>query len=140
MNQNAGSCRTNVRLLVLGSVLTILTGCGGTAPPDCSAATALAVAPQTGTADHAAAPPGNQVSFVGQDMPPASCPPTPGAPRMDLKWSVSDPVNVTIGNIQGVDYGVATCKNATAGAVTVTASGNNTLKMPITGTAALTCK
>ena len=138
MNQNAGSC-TNVRLLVLGSVLTILTGCGGTAPPDCSIAVALAVAPQSGTADHAAAPPGNQVSFVGLDMAPASCPPTPGAPRLDLKWFVSDP-NVTIGNTQGVDYGVATCKNATTGAVMVTASGTNKLKMPITGTAALTCK
>ncbi|HEY6968831.1 MAG TPA: hypothetical protein VJA94_06495 [Candidatus Angelobacter sp.] len=115
-------------------------GCGGTAPPDCSVAVGLKVAPQTATADHSAAPPGNQISFVALDMPPASCPPTPGAPRLDLTWSVSDPGNVTIGNTQGVDYGVATCKNASANPATVTAAGTNKLKMPINGTASLTCK
>ena len=115
-------------------------GCGGTSPPDCSVAVALAVAPKTATADHSAAPPGNQISFVALDMPPASCPPTPGAPRLDLTWSVSDSGNVTIGNTQGVDYGVATCKNATANPATVMATGRNKLNMTITGTATLTCK
>lgn len=128
-------------LLLLAVLMAVCgAGCGGTSPPDCSVAVALAVAPQTATADHSAAPPGNQISFVGLDMPPASCPPTPGAPRLDLTWSVSDPGNVTIGNTQGVDYGVATCKNATASPVTVTATGTNKLKMPITGKAMLTCK
>jgi hypothetical protein len=140
MNQNAGNYCTNIRLLVLGFVLALAAGCGGTSPPDCSVAVALAVAPQTATADHLAAAPGNQISFVAGDVAPNGCPPTPGPLRFDLKWSVSDPVNVSIGNTPNVDYGVATCKNATAGPVTVTASGTNKLNMPITGTASLTCK
>jgi|SRR5262245_35036959 len=137
-----GPCVTyKFDLLFVLLMLTITPGggCGGTSPPDCSIAPALAVAPQTATADHLAAPPANQISFVGQDMPPPSCPQTPGAPRQDLKWSVSDP-NVTIGNTPGVDYGVATCKKATASAITVDAMGTNKLNMTIMGKASLTCK
>jgi hypothetical protein len=144
MKQNATTVRNNLyrTLSALISLIVLLivfsAGCGGGAP-DCSVALALSVAPPTATADHLASPPGNQVSFVGADAPPPGCPPTPGAIRPDLKWSVSDPVNVAIGNTQGVDYGVATCKNATAGAVTVTATGTNQRNATITGTAMLTC-
>lgn len=107
---------------------------------DCSVALALAVAPATASADHLAASPGNKVQFVAGDQPPPGCPPTPGPVRADLKWTVSDPVDVTIGNTQGVDYGVATCNNATAGPVTVTATGLNSKGATITGTAMLTCR
>ena len=62
---------------------------------------------------------------MGSDQPPVGCPPTPGAIRTDLKWTVSDPANVSIGNTQGMDYGLATCNNAGAGVVTVTATGAN---------------
>jgi len=127
-------------LFVLLLTITLNWGCGGVAPPDCSVAAGLAVAPQSASADHLAAPPGNQISFVGSDTPPPSCPPTPGAPRQDLTWSVSDPGHVTIGNTKGVDYGVATCKIATSAVVTVTATGSNKLDMSITGNASLTCK
>jgi hypothetical protein len=126
-------------LLVIVVLIVFITGCGSS-KVDCTVAVALGVAPLTAGADHLASAPGNQVSYVAIDLVPDSCTPLPGPPRMDLKWSVSDPVNVTIGNTQGVDYGVATCKNATAGPVTVTAAGTNRLGAPITGTATLTCK
>lgn len=143
MKQNATIARCNLHrtptaLLVIASLIVLITGCGSSI--DCSVAKALDVSPQTATANHAAAPPGNQVSFVASDAPPASfCPPTPGPIRMDVKWSVSDPVNVTIGNTLNVDYGVATCKNATAGPITVTATGTNKRGATITGTAQLMC-
>ena len=121
-------------LLVLVSA-----GCGGTSH-DCTVARGLDVAPQSATADHAAAPPGNKVSFVGADSVVPGCIPTPGPIRFDLKWSVSDTVNTTIGNTSNVDYGVATCINATPAPVTVTATGTNRLGSTITGTATLTCK
>jgi hypothetical protein len=116
------------------------TGCGGRSSPDCSIATALAIAPTTATADHLAAAPGNKISFVAGNALPNGCPPQPGPLRQDLKWSVSDPANVSIGNTLNVDYGVATCINATPAPVTVTASGPNRLGATITGSSSLTCK
>jgi hypothetical protein len=130
-------------LLILSLFLCLAmfnTGCGGTAPPDCTVAVRLAVAPQTATADHLAAPPGNKITFVGADVPPDGCPPTPGPIRLDLKWSVSDPVNVTIDSTQGVNNGTATCVNATPAPVTVTATGTNRLGTTISGTATLSCR
>jgi hypothetical protein len=115
-------------------------GCGGHSAPDCSVAVALFVAPNAATADHLAAPPGNKITYVGGNVPPAGCPPQPSPLRLDLKWSVSDSTNVSIGNTPNVDYGVATCINATPTPVTVTASGPNGLGATITGTATLTCK
>ncbi|MGZ4900906.1 MAG: hypothetical protein ACXV8X_14710 [Candidatus Angelobacter sp.] len=126
---------------LLALLLIVLSaGCGGHSQPDCSLAVALAVAPPTATADHLAAAPGNKISFVASDVSPAGCIPTPGPLRLDLKWSVSDPANVSIGNTQNVDYGVATCINATPAPVTVTATGTNKNGATITGTATLACK
>ena len=120
------------------SVTVASTGCGG--GTDCSLAKSLNILPSSASADHLAASPGNKVSFIGLDAIPPGCPATPGPPRTDLKWSVSDPPDVTIGNIANVDYGVATCVNAAPGIVTVTATGKNTAGNTISGTAALTCK
>ena len=119
------------------------TGCGGStgaSSHDCSVAQALDILPNSASADHTAAPPGNKASFNGFDAIAPGCPLTPGPLRTDLKWSVSDPTDVTIGNTANVDYGVATCVNATPGAVTVTATGPNTAGNTISGTATLTCK
>jgi hypothetical protein len=113
--------------------------CGGSAAPNCALATALTVSPSVATGDHTAASPGNQTQFLGFDQVVPGCPPPPSF-RTDLTWTVSDPVNVTIGNTPGPNNGMATCINATAGAVTVTASGLNIQGATITGTAAPTCK
>jgi hypothetical protein len=121
-------------------LIALSSGCGGHSTPDCSVAVALGVIPSTATADHLATAPGNKVSFFASDVSPAGCIPTPGPIRQDLKWSVSDPANASIGNTQTVDDGVATCVNAAAAPVTVTASGTNTRGATITGTSALTCK
>ena len=116
-------------------------GCGGGhTTPDCSTAVALGIGPNTATADHLAAPPGNKISFVASDELPVGCIPRPGPLRLDLKWSVSDTTNVTIGNTPNVDYGVATCVNATPAPVTVTATGPNERGATISGTATLACR
>jgi hypothetical protein len=131
------------KICVLLPLLVIaVAGCGGKTQMqvNCGVALQLSVAPQSATADHAAASPGNKTSYVAADAPPPGCIPTPGPLRTDLKWSVSDTVNTTIGNTPKVDYGVATCINATPSPVTVTAAGPNSLGATITGTATLTCK
>lgn len=142
MKHNATIVRYNLHrmlpaLLLIASLIVLIAGCGSSI--DCSVAVSLDVFPQAATANHLAAPPGNQVSFLAGDVFPASCPPTPGPIGIPVQWSVSDPLNVTIGNTQGVDSGVATCKNATAGPITVTATGTNTRGATTTGTATLTC-
>jgi hypothetical protein len=124
----------------LALLIGLSAGCGGHSAPDCSVATALGVIPNTATADHLAATPGNKISFFGSDILPNGCIPQPGPFRTDLKWSVSDPANVSIGNTPNVDYGVATCINATPSPATVTATGTNRLGDTISGTATLTCK
>ena len=134
---NHGASRTSFLLPLLLVIFCI--GCGGKSRVDCTPLD-LSVAPQTATADHAAAAPGNQISFIAFDGLRPGCPPTPGPIRTDLKWSVSDTVNTKIGNTLNVDYGVATCINATPSPVTVTATGTNGLGATIRGTATLACK
>jgi hypothetical protein len=134
--KNAGACQFSFLFLLL---IIFCIGCGGKSQVDCTPLD-LAVSPQTATADHAAAAPGNQISFIAFDGLRPGCPPTPGPIRTDLKWSVSDTVNTKIGNTLNVDYGVATCINATPSPVTVTATGTNGLGTTIMGTATLTCK
>lgn len=129
--------------LVCMMVAAGLTGCGGSSNPDCTV-TSLNLAPPSGTANHLSASPGNKVQFAGFDSLqslPSGCVTVAitQASRPDLKWTVSDAANVTIGNTQNVDYGVATCVNAAPGPVTVTASGLNGKGATITGTASLTC-
>lgn len=140
-------CLISISLALVAGLTAIagLAGCGGRTSVDCTTATALSISPASATADHAAAAPGDQMVFVGFDdlstRPPA-CGPVNilQAQRQDLKWTVSDPANVTIGNTLNVDYGKATCVNATAAPVTVTASGLNTKGATITGTSTLSCK
>lgn len=134
------NCALGLLLLPALTLILLSAGCGGSSPPDCSTALALGVLSSSPAADHLAAPPGNKVSFFGFDVLPAGCPPTPGPIRPDLHWTVSDTANVTIGNTANVDYGVATCINATPAPATVTATGTNQRGATISGTATLTCK
>jgi hypothetical protein len=133
-----------LHLLIFLLIPASLTGCGSGSLMNCTA-TSLTVDPPTATADHLAASPGNQVQFSGFNnlgSLPSSCHAIPltVALRTDLKWTSSDPVNVTIGSTQGVDYGLATCKNPTVGPVTITATGPNAANATISGSAMLTCK
>ena len=117
----------------------VLLGCGGKSTTVCKI-TAFRVDPPTATVNHTAAPPGNTQHFDAfQTAAPAGCAFTL-ANLTTATWTVSDPVNVTIGaTSQDPAFGTATCKNATAGAVTVTAkvpAGDGT---NLTNTASLTC-
>jgi hypothetical protein len=116
----------------------VLLGCGGKNTTMCKI-NSINVSPATATVNHAAAPPGNTqhfdafiasepsgCAFILSNLPNAT-------------WSVSDPVNVSIANPPDPAFGTATCKAATAGAVTVTATvpaGDGT---NVTNNASLTC-
>jgi hypothetical protein len=117
-----------------------LVGCGGKTPTTACHLTGVAVFPQTATIDYTALPPGNTQHFSAFAT---SASPGCGFQLRGLSsanWTVFDPVNVSIGaDNKSSDFGTATCKNATAGAVTVTAvvpadDGTN-----LSNTTSLTC-
>jgi hypothetical protein len=124
---------------IVGLVLpAALIGCGGKTATICTV-NSINVSPATATVNHLAAPPGNTQQFDAfQTSAPSGC----AFQLSNLKtatWAVSDPVNVSISNVQDNTYGVATCKNATAGAVTVTATVPKGDGTNVTNTASLTC-
>ncbi len=130
--------------LAIMAISATVAGCGGRGnPPNCIVGS-LNISPATATANHVSASPGNQAQFFGTDatnLLPAGCVSVAitQAMRTDLKWATSDPASVSIGNTAGVNYGLATCNNATAAAVTITATGPNANNNTIAGTAKLTC-
>ena len=116
----------------------VLLGCGGKSATVCKI-NSINVSPATATVNHTAAPPGNTQHF---DAFIASEPSGCSFILSNLTtatWSVSDTTNVSISNVHDATYGTATCKAATAGAITVTATvpaGDGT---NVVNTAALTC-
>lgn len=126
-----------VQLLALGLGLVVM-GCGGSSTPVCKLTT-ISVSPPTAVANHTAVAPGNMQEFLAFDSTSI-----PGcvhtlANLTTATWSVSDTTNVSISNVHDATYGVATCKGATTGAATVTATvpvGDGT---NVTNTASLTC-
>ena len=131
------SCRHAGRVSVFVFLVAIV-GCGGNSAPACKL-TAINVFPKTATVDHAAVAPGNTQHF---DAFAASASPGCAVALSNLTtatWSVSDNTNVSISNVHDATYGTATCKGATSGAATVTATvpaGDGT---NVVNTAALTC-
>ena len=120
-----------------------LTGCGGKIQASNCTVTGIKVTPATATADHTAAAPMNSQHFTAFPIfgPAGSCIALNTAVALNnVTWSVSDPVNVTISNVQGPDYGTATCKNATAAPATITAAGTLPNGSPASATATLGCK
>jgi hypothetical protein len=113
-------------------------GCGGNSAPACKL-TAINVSPASATISHTAPPPGNTQHF---DAFASAVTPGCVVAQSNLTtatWSVSDTTNVSISNVHDATYGTATCKGATAGAATVTATvpaGDGT---NVVNTAALTC-
>ena len=96
-------------LLLLGFVMA---GCGGSTQ---SCTITAKISPPSATADHALAPPGNQVQFMTQSNVVGNCPLTP-----DIlgSWATSDTTNTSINQ-----QGVATCLNATSTPAMITNSG-----------------
>src|SRR5580765_6556450 len=97
-----------------------LVGCGTTAH-ECMFGS-LSVSPTTATADHGVPSPENSQRFLawGGNLTPG-CAAT-GSNLMEVTWSVSDPVSVTISNAQDSTFGTATCINSTPTPITVTAT------------------
>ena len=121
----------------LAALLLTLAGCGGNHV--CKIST-INVSPNSATINHAAAPPGNTQQFDAfQTSAPSGCA-FAQSNLTTVTWTVSDPVNVSIGaTSQDPNFGKATCKNATAGPVTVTGTvpaGDGT---NVVNTASLTC-
>jgi hypothetical protein len=131
-------CHRAYPFSVLFMFFVAIVGCGGNSATACKL-TAINVSPASATISHTAAPPGNTQHF---DAFEASG--TPGCVFAQgnlttATWSVSDTTNVSISNVHDATYGTATCKGATAGAATVTATvpaGDGT---NVVSTAALTC-
>jgi len=102
----------------------------------------VTVIPSTGTADHAAAAPGNQVQFaaqVGRTIP-KGCPLPPYAATWPAVWVSSDPTDVQVNNSQSRSLnGLTTCVAATKGAATLTATYTED-KLSASGTGTITCK
>ena len=127
--------RQSLGLFFLGVALI---GCGGSSAPVCKLTT-ISVSPATAVANHTAAAPGNMQHFDAFDTTSI-----PGCVHTlsnltNATWSVSDTTNISISNVQDATYGTATCKGATTGAATVTATvpvGDGT---NVTNTASLTC-
>ena len=101
------------------------------------------LSPQFATVDHRAVAPGNsQVFVVFQSGAPSGCRFT-NAILLDAVWSVSDPVNVSISNSHdqnNINFGRATCINATVSPVNVTASVPSGNGNDVIATATLECK
>jgi len=129
-----------VVLLLLVSA-SVLGGCGGSYnnPAPACFINGINVSPQTATVNHAAAAPGNTEHFDAfQSSAPPGCAFT-AASLQNAVWTVSDPVNASIGNQANVNYGTATCLNAAASPITVTATVPSGNGGNVSATAALTC-
>jgi hypothetical protein len=126
------------KLFVMTLVSAVLVGCGNS---HVCAFDTLNVSPQNAVADHSAPTPANSQPFLafGYGLP-AGCSATQSN-LINVIWSVSDPIDVSISNMQGNTFGTASCINSTAVPVTITAtlpaSANH--DKSASGIATLTC-
>lgn len=100
------------QLSALALLLSGVAGCGGSQNSCTITAT---ISPASATADHALAPPGNQVQFMTQSSAAGNCPLTPDVLGT---WATSDSTNTSINQ-----QGLATCLNATTTPATITNNG-----------------
>jgi hypothetical protein len=127
--------RSICEVVLLAAVAGVLASCGGNAMmnKDCNP-TAVTINPASGSADHAAAAPGNQVQYSGMLQYPTGCAVPAILPV--LSWSTSDTTDTTISS-GTTNPGVATCVNATTQPATITGVVSN---LNMKGTATLSCK
>jgi hypothetical protein len=99
-------------------------GCGGPGMGNCgSYGWVVNVAPLSATVNHSAAPPANQVQFIGAATP-APAGPGCAVPALSVRlyaaWTNPDPADITISSANDSTNGTALCKEPTNGAVTLT--------------------
>src|SRR5260370_41099309 len=119
-------------LLPLLFLCGLMSTCGLTSSDACVITTAMT--PLTGTADHNATAPGNEVQFSLSSSEKGNCPLIPDFVGV---WSTSDPVNTTISN-QAPTQGLATCLNATPTPATI--SNSSTALTKAYPSSSLVCK
>lgn len=112
---------------LLGGMLfcVVLVGCGGMATrgPTVGSGSGCVIAevtPPSAVADHAAAPPGNEVQFSTTVLK-GNGEPCPQIVTAGV-WTTSDPVNTSISN-QAPTQGLATCLNITPSPATINYTG-----------------
>jgi len=115
--------------IALALALVQLSGCGSN-PNPCVYGTSISIlsdtnhVPVTGSADHSAAPPGNQFQFRAEGsayiVSGDHCAVPAVIGPVNLNWTSSDPTDVTMDSSDSDTNGTATCVNATTGSVTVT--------------------
>jgi hypothetical protein len=126
---------------VLMIAVCLLASCGGNATSN-GCTQSIGIDPVPATADHSAAPPGNQVTFTATLVNTGDrCPFIPTViGDVDASWTTSDTANTTIVNQKTTigTNGLATCLGATPAATpaTITASTTGGLKSSTT----LLCK
>jgi hypothetical protein len=129
------------RIVGLFTALLLLSGCSGNPAMTCSLTVEVQVSPTTATVDHAAAPPGNQVQFVGYARPTA--PPGCAVPQwiaIDYAtWSNPDPTDIQISSASDSTNGTAICKSPTNGPVPLTGTFTQLVSSPVTKTVQLAC-
>jgi hypothetical protein len=136
------SLRLN-RIAFLFAIVTACSGCGGNpAMTSCSLTVEVQVNPTTATANHASAPPANQVQFIGTAEPtaPYGCP-VPQWVALDYAtWSNPDPADIQISSAGNSTNGTAVCLAPTNGAATLTGTFTQFVSNPpVTKTVQLTC-
>lgn len=128
-------------MLSLGAVC----GCGGrsTMGATCSNGVEIIVSPTSATANHTAAPPANQIQFVGVAHPTASPPGCPVPQWVALSfatWSNPNPGAIQISSANNSTNGTAVCLASTNGAVTLTGTFTQVVSTPVTESVQLTCE
>ncbi len=122
--------------------VTALCGCGGTPVTKCDETVVITVNPTSATVSHSAAPPANQVQFIGEGSYAASgehCAVPALAWIAYGTWSNPDPTDITISSANDNTNGTAVCKAATNGAVPLTGTFTQLISSPVTKTVQLTC-
>ncbi len=108
----------------LAAILALICGCAGNGTiGDCTLYAVITVTPSSATLNHAAAPPANQVQFIGTGGYAASgshC----AVPALSWiaygTWTNPDPADIQISSAQNSTNGTAVCLAPTNGAVTLT--------------------
>ena len=130
--------------LVSGLLLavTVVCGCAGNSSLGCGGSVVSTVAPTSATVNHSAAPPANQVQFVGYSAPsaPPGCPIPAFVAITYGTWSNPDSADIQISSANDSTNGTALCKAPTDGAVTLTGAFPLGSPSPITKSVQLTCE
>jgi len=138
--------RVDLPIAPLFVAITFVCGCGGNAT-NCTLGTEVTVNPTSATVNHAAAPPANQVQFIGTGgyaviTPGERCEVPALAWIAYGTWSNPDPTEIKISSADNSTNGTAVCLAPTNGAVTLKGTFSTSVNPPqsVTQSVQLTCE